>query len=84
MLPVFTCELHSVVGSTVRIRLKFPHRKHMNRSRISQAALRDFNDLLSDKRGYRVGALGQPKRVTGAHECSAHRFDQFWIERLSL
>jgi hypothetical protein len=56
----------------------------MNRSRISQAALRDFNDLFSDKRGYRVGALGQPKGVTGAHECSAHRFDQFWIERLSL
>jgi len=84
VLPVFSYELHSVVGSTVRARLKLLHREHMNRSRISQAALRGFNDLFSDKRGYRVSALGQPKRVTGPLECGTHRFDQFWIERLSF
>src|SRR5215831_735237 len=54
----------------------------MNRGRISQAALRELNDLFSDQRGYRVGAVGQPKRVTSLRECSTHRFDQFWVERL--
>jgi hypothetical protein len=56
----------------------------VHRSRISQAALCEFNDLFSDKRGCRVGAVGQPKRVTGTHERGTHRFDQFWIERLPL
>ena len=80
VLPVFSYELHSVAGSTVRTRLKLSYRELLNLSRTSQAALRGFNDLFSNKRGYRVRALGQPKRVTGALECGTHRFDQFWIE----
>ena len=64
VLPVFSYELHSVA-----VRLFEPG-----------SALRGFNDLFSNKRGYRVRALGQPKRVTGALECGTHRFDQFWIE----
>ena len=51
---------------------------------ILQAALCEFNDLFSDKRDYRVGAVGQPKRVTSTHEYGTRRFDQFWIECLPL
>ena len=37
----------------------------MDRGRISQAALRQLNNLFSDKGGYRVAALRQSKCATG-------------------
>jgi len=56
----------------------------VHRGRISQAALRELNDLYGDKRCYRVSALRQSKGVTCCRKCHTHRVDQFRVERLSL
>jgi len=67
----------------VRIGFKLGHGHAVDRGWISQAALRQLNNLFSDKGGDRVGALRQSKCVTGFRQCRTHRIDQFRIERLS-
>jgi len=67
----------------VRIRFEFGHGHTVDCGRISQAALRQLNNLCSDKGGYRVTALRQSKCATGLRKSRTHRVDQFRIERLS-
>ncbi|MGN6750449.1 MAG: hypothetical protein ACTHJS_17835, partial [Xanthobacteraceae bacterium] len=67
-----------------RIAFKFGHRHAVHCGRISQAALCELDNLFSDQRCERIGALRQSKGVTGFRKCRAHRVDQFRVERLSL
>jgi hypothetical protein len=85
LVSIYVEELASrfhLVALQLRIELKFLHGQKVNRGRIAQAALGEFNNLFGDELRYRVAALGQPQRVTSIRERDAHRFNQFRIEGL--